>query len=152
VPNNVYIGGPRRPLIVKLPVASSMLPATAVVARDFAFFQAESVSGRVCLLGFRDYFGANFTGINGPDMDRYQSYSFAGGDAAQAYVLEPGQRFLWAVAAGTYNTGHEMTIGASGRLTAATFGQTVVAHLLEAGSKGAGDRVPAEVVSFYKRY
>ena len=108
-------------------VSGALLPGTAVFI-GATLTQATSASGgRLALLGDRDYFSAPENAFaNGPDP-LFMPYK--SGDNGVAYLLQPGQEYQWAMAAGTYTFGQELTVGAAGRLTAAATGNVVVAHL-----------------------
>lgn len=66
--------------------------------------------------------------------------AYASGDTGIAYHLEPGQIYQARLAAATYAKDAPLTIGASGRLTAATAGTVVVAFFSDTpGAYSAGD-------------
>ncbi|MBK1685525.1 hypothetical protein [Rhodoferax fermentans] len=117
-------GNPRT--ITDRAVAGAYLPGTAVFVGASTLTQATAASGgRLALLGDQDFcslFSFAFSIIE-PLMTPYTS-----GQNGVAYLLKPGDEVLWAMAAGTYATGQELTISSGGRLAAAVSGNIVVAH------------------------
>lgn len=104
-------------------VSGALLPCTGVVVGSTQLTQATSASGgRLALLANRSFFGQSL-------MDAYVS-----GDTGIALRLEPDFEVQWAMAAGTYTSGQELTVGASGRLQAAASGSIVVAYFDQAGA------------------
>ncbi|WP_343639018.1 hypothetical protein [Roseateles sp.] len=129
-------------------VNGALLPCTAVVVSATQFSQATAVSGgRLALLADRDYYGVNHFNANDPLKTAYTS-----GDTGVAYILEPSQEYQWAMAAGTYTNGQELTLGAGGRLTAAASGNIVVAYYDGPGAtKAAGDLADVITAIFYTK-
>ena len=69
-----------------------------------------------------------------------------------AYELEPGQRYTWAMAAGTYTNGQELTIGAAGRLAAAATTNVVIAYYDGPGATlTAGQLADVAIANFYTK-
>lgn len=113
-------------------VSGALLPGTAVFIGATQLTQAAAVSGgRLALLGDRDYYGMSTGAFSTTDplMTPYVS-----GETGIAYLLEPDHEVQWAMAAGTYTTGQELTVSAAGRLTAAVATNIVVAHFDQAGA------------------
>lgn len=131
-------------------VNGALLPGTAVSVTATQFSQATAVSAvRLALLASRDFYAAaaDFLSTTDPTLIAY-----ATGDTGMAYVIEPGQEYQWAAAAATYTNGQELMIGASGRLTAATSTNIVVAHYDGAtGAKSAGDLIDVVIANFYTK-
>ena len=131
-------------------VNGALLPCTAVNVTATQFSQATSASAvRLALLANRDFHSSNagFYNATEPLLTAYVS-----GDTGVAYLLEPGQEYLWALAAATYTNGQELMVGASGRLTAATSGNIVVAHYTGVtGAKNAGDLGEVMISNFYTK-
>jgi hypothetical protein len=69
-------------------------------------------------------------GFLGGDIDT----AIASGSTAQAYRLEPEQEFQVEMVNATYTFGQKLSVGASGRLAAATTGDLVVAYFDQAGA------------------
>lgn len=129
-------------------VAGAYLPCTFVTEGASALTQATAFAAMLRLLLNRDYFteSANFFTATNPLLTAYAS-----GDSGIAAVLEPGQRYMVAVAAATYTFGQELAVAASGRAAAAVSTNTVVAFALEAGAKSAGDLIEVEIANFYTK-
>lgn len=140
-------------------VNGALLPGTAVTVGATQFSQAVSASGgRLALLADRDFYSTGQLDANDPLKTAYAS-----GDTGVAYELEPGQRYMCAMAAGTYTNGQELTVGAAGRLTAATAvanavagvpavvaANIVVAHYDGPGATlAAGDLADVSIANFY---
>lgn len=122
--NTIYRGPANRAprTISDKTVAAALLPGTAVFVGT-TLTQATAVSGgRLALLSNRDYY------------DQSVTTAYASGDTGVAYRLEPEMEVQWAMAAGTYTLGQELTVSASGRLTAAASTNVVVAHYDQAGA------------------
>lgn len=150
MPNTIYRGPvDRQPhTVTDRAVNGALLPCTGVFIGAMLTQATSASGGRLALLGTRDFYAsaASFFDMSDPLSAQYTS-----GDTGVAYILEPGQTYQWAVAAGTYSRGQELTVGASGRLTAASAGQIVVAHIDEAGTKSAGDRVDVVIANAYTK-
>lgn len=133
MPGNRLYRGPadRQPkTISNRTLNGALLPATGVFVSATQFSQATApTGGRLALLGPRDFYGLAHFDATDPLTTAYTS-----GETGVAYVLEPGQEYQWAMAAGAYANGQELTLGASGRLTAAASGNVVVAHFDGAGA------------------
>lgn len=127
-------------------VSGALLPGTAVFVGATQLTQAAAASGgRLALLGDRDYYGIS-TSTTDPLLTPYVS-----GDTGIAYLLEPQDKVQWAMTAGTYTFGQELTVGAAGRLTAAIAGNIVVAHFDRADATlAAGALADVVIANFYK--
>ncbi len=128
--------------------AAALLPGTAVAVGATQLSQATSASGvRLALLADRDFYSTGQFDANDPLTTAYAS-----GDTGVAYELEPGQRYSWAMAAGTYTNGQELTVGAAGRLAAATTGGIVVAYYDGPGATlAAGVLADVAIANFYTK-
>lgn len=128
-------------------VSGALLPGTAVFVGATQLTQATAVSGgRLALLGDREYYGLS-TSATDPLLTPYVS-----GDSGIAYLLEPDHEVQWAMAAGTYTFGQELTVSASGRLAAAASTNIVVAHYDQAGATLApGALADVVVANFYTK-
>ena len=127
-------------------VAAALLPATAVFVGTTLTQAAAPTGGRLALLANRDYFG-NWLDSTDPLLTPYAS-----GDTGVAVMLEPDMEVSWAMAAGTYTNGQELTVGASGRLTAAATTNVVVAYYDQAGATlTAGQIADVCVANFYTK-
>jgi hypothetical protein len=154
MPGNRIYRGPsdRQPqVITDRQVSGALLPGTGVFVGGFTLTQATSASGgHLALLAERDWFSQNAYSSIQPV---YQPY--AHGDNGAVYLLEARQQFQWAVAAGSYVSGQELTVGAAGRLQAATVGQVVVAFFHEGNGnvigKAAGDLCDVVISPFYNK-
>ena len=150
MPSRVYRGPEdRQPkTISNRTVNGALLPCTAVMVSATQFSQATSASGgRLALLANRDFYGVSHFNATDPLLIAYTS-----GETGVAFVIEPGQEYQWAMAAGTYTTGQELTVGASGHLTAAAAGNIVVAYFDGAGAAlAAGALGDVVVAPFYTK-
>lgn len=146
--NRIYRGPTdRQPVTVSdKTVTGALLPGTFVVEGASAFTQATAPQGHIRLLSNRDFYSTGQFDSTDPLLTAYAS-----GDTGVAYKVEPGQEYQAAVAAATYTFGQELTVGASGRLAAATTGQVVVAFAREAGAKSAGALIDIEIANFYAK-
>ncbi len=124
--------------------AAALLPCTFVTESATQFAQATAFGPNLRLLSNRDFFSTGQFDESDPLKTAYAS-----GDNGIAYVLEPGQTYLVAVAAATYGWGAELEIGAAGRLQAAASGDTVVAFARGSGAKSAGDLMEVEICMPY---
>lgn len=129
-------------------VNGALLPCTFVTEDGTQFTQATSPvpAGALRLLLNRDFYS--------PSADAFTTTNplqtaYASGDTGVAAVLEPGQRYLVAVAAATYAVGQELTIAAAGRAAAAASTNVVRAYSREAGAKSAGDLMEVEIAMPY---
>jgi hypothetical protein len=131
-------------------VSGALLPGTAVFIGATQLTQAASASGgRLALLGDRDFYAPSAAGFNATDplMTPYTS-----GETGIAYLLEPDNEVQWAVAAGTYTNGQELTVAASGRLAAAVAGNIVVAYFDQTGATlAAGALADVCIANFYTK-
>ncbi len=131
-------------------VSGALLPATAVFVGATQLTQATAASGgRLALLSDRDYYGATAAGFTSTDplLTPYTS-----GETGSALLVEPQMEVVWAMAAGTYTNGQELTVAASGRLAAAAAGNIVVAHYDQAGATlAAGTLADVTISNFYTK-
>ena len=129
-------------------VSGALLPGTAVFVGATQLTQATAVSGgRLALLGDREYYALGITTATDPLLTPYAS-----GDSGIAYLLEPQNEVQWAVAAGTYTNGQELTVAAAGRLAAAASGNVVVAHFDQVGATlAAGALADVCITNFYTK-
>lgn len=128
-------------------VAGAYLPGTFVAEGATTLTQATIGSTPFPrLLSNRDFYSTGQFDTVDPLLVAYAS-----GDSAVAYKVEPGQTYQAAVAAATYAWGTELTIGAAGRLLAATTGQVVVAFSRYVGARAAGDLIDVEIANFYAK-
>lgn len=120
----------KQPHTVNLPTAAaSMLPGTLV----------EIASGKLTTLTTamrKNFYVLGDLDIVGRDV----ATAYADGETAIAYEAEDRQVFQCRMAAGTYAKGDALTIGASGRLTAASAISTAVIAYFDdtAGTLAAG--------------
>lgn len=129
-----------------IPVAGALLPGTAVFVGATLAQAASASGGRLALLGDRDFYGIA-SATTEPLLTPYVS-----GETGIAYLLEPDHEVQWAMAAGTYTTGQELTVSAAGRLTAAVATNIVVAHFDQAGATlAAGALADVCVANFYTK-
>ena len=128
-------------------VTGALLPGTAVFVGATALTQATAASGgRLALLGDRDYYGLSAAATD-PLLTPYVS-----GETGIAYLLEPDHEVQWAMAAGTYTFGQELTVAASGRLAAAASTNIVVAHYDQTGATlAAGALADVVIANFYTK-
>jgi hypothetical protein len=131
-------------------VSGALLPATAVFVGATQLTQAAAVSGgRLALLADRDYYGATAAGFTSTDP---LLTPYASGETGAALLIEPQMEVSWAVAAGTYTNGQELTVAAAGRLAAAVAGNIVVAHYDQAGATlAAGAVADVTITNFYTK-
>ena len=126
-------------------VSGALLPATGVVVGASTLTQATAVTGGLlALLANRDFY-ALLSSATEPLLTPYVS-----GETGLALMLKPDLQVVWAMAAGTYTKGQELTISASGRLTAAAATNVVVAFFDQAGATlAAGDLADVLVANYY---
>lgn len=129
-------------------VNGALLPCTFVTEDGTQFSQATSPApaGALRLLINRDFYAASADYLTATDPLKT---AYASGDSGVAAVLEPGQRYLVAMAAATYAVGQELTIAAAGRAAAAASTNVVRAYSREAGAKSAGDLMEVEIAMPY---
>ena len=147
MPNTIYVGpNGRQPVTTDARVcAAALLPGTFVTESATQFSQLTAPGTTVIrLLSNRDFYSTGQLDANDPLKTAYAS-----GDTGIAYVLEPGQRYLVAVAAATYTYGQELTIAAAGRAAAAASTNRVIAFSREAGARNAGDLIEVEIALPY---
>lgn len=129
--------------------ATALLPGTFVSVLIATLAQATAPTAvRLAILAERDFYNTDQLNANDPLLTAYAS-----GDTGVAYELEPGQRYMAAVAAATYTNGQELTVGASGRLVAAASGNVVVAYYdgPNGVARAAGDLVDVAIANFYTK-
>ena len=121
------------------PVAGAYLPGTFVEETATQLVQLTTALAKLpMILGNMDF------------KDQDVATAYASGDSGVAYHLEPGQVYQARVAAATYTLNQPLTIGASGRLTAATAATPVVAFFSDTpGAKSAGDLVDVIIANTY---
>lgn len=131
-------------------VSGALLPATMVAIGAIQLTQATAASGvRLALLADRDFYGAPASAFTTTDPLRT---AYVSGETGHAVCLVPDLEVVCAVAAATYTNGQELTVGAAGRLVAATTGTIVVAYYDEVGAaKSAGDLVDVVIANFYTK-
>lgn len=131
-------------------VSGALLPATAVFIGATQLTQAATASGgRLALLADRDFYGTTANAFNATDP---LLTAYASGETGSAVLLEPQLEVAWAMAAGTYTNGQELTVAASGRLAAAVAGNIVVAHFDQAGATlAAGALADVCISNFYAK-
>jgi len=140
---NVIYRGPVtsgwQPRTSNKPVAGAYLPGTFVEETASGLTQLTTALAKLpMILGNLDF------------KDQGINTAYASGDTGIAYHLEPGQIYQARVAAATYAKDAPLTIGASGRLTAATAATPVVAFFSDVpGSKSAGDLVDVIIANSY---
>lgn len=130
-------------------VAAALLPGTWVSVLIATLAQATAPTGvRLALLADRDFFNIDQLNANDPLLTAYAS-----GDTGIAYEVEPGQRYMAAVAAATYTNGQELTVAAAGRLAAAASTNVVVAYYdgPNGVARSAGDLVDIAIANFYTK-
>jgi hypothetical protein len=127
-------------------VTGALLPCTFVTEGASALTQATAFGPNLRLLINRDFYAASadYFDTTNPLLKAYVS-----GETGTAAVLEPGQRYLVAVAAATYTFGQEITVAAAGRGAGAASTNVVVGFAREAGAKSAGDLIEVEIAMPY---
>lgn len=152
MPNRIFRTGsttPRPRTITDKPVAAALLPGTIVLVGATQLTQAAAVGGgRLAVLGDRDYYTSQgITGNTDPLMTPYKV-----GESGVAYLPKPDDEFLCAMAAGTYTYGQELTVGAAGRLAAATADAVVFAHFDQPGKTvTAGELADVVIANSYTK-
>lgn len=121
------------------PVAGAYLPGTFVEETATTLAQITTALAKLpMILGNMDF------------KDQDVATAYTSGDTGVAYHLEPGQVYQVRVAAATYTKDQPLTIGASGRATAATAATPVVAFFSDTpGAKSAGDLVDVVIANSY---
>lgn len=115
---NVIYRGPlgRQPRTIQKEVAGAYLPGCFVEETATTLAQITTAVGkRALILANADYAGQDI------------ATAYTSGDTGVAYELDANQVYQARMAAATYAKNAPLTIGASGRLTAATTGTRVVA-------------------------
>lgn len=137
--NVVYRGSvAKQPETITGLVSGALLPASFVTYNGTTFAQATAGTGRLFILERRDFYTQTAT-------DAYVS-----GETGMGYRLEPEQEYQSVMAAGTYTFGQELTVAASGRLSAATSADVVVAYYDQAGATlTAGDLADVVIANSY---
>lgn len=149
--NRVFRSAQKDPRVISdRTVSGALLPCTAVFVGASQLAQATAVSGgRLALLGNRDFYGTTAAGFTATDP---MLTAYTSGETGLAYMVEPGDEVVWAMAAGTYTNGQELTVAASGRLAAATSGTIVFAHFDQAGGTlAAGDLADVCIANSYTK-
>lgn len=149
--NRIYTGpADRQPkTISNRTVTGALLPGTMVSVLISTLAQATAPTAvRLALLADRDFYSDGHMDAVNPLLTPYAS-----GDTGVAYVLEPGQKYMAAVAAATYTNGQELTVGAAGRLAAAATTNVVVAYYdgPNGVARSAGDLVDVVIAPFYTK-
>lgn len=130
--NRIYRGpvtSGHEPRTVSKPVTGALLPGSFVEETATALAQITTALGKLPLI---------LSNLEFKDQDVATAY--ASGDTGIAYHLEPGQVYQARMAAATYAKDAPLTVGASGRLTAATAGTVVIAFFSDTpGAYTAGD-------------
>ncbi len=148
MPNLIYRGPhDKHPRTVSdKPVSGAYLPGTFVTEGATTLTQAAAFGPKVRLLAHRDFYAAPNSWFNANDPLKT---AYAANETGVAYVLEPGQQYQAAMAAGNYTYGQALTIGAAGRLTTAAAGNVVVAYADKAANVAAGDLLDVEIANHY---
>lgn len=120
-------------------VTGALLPGTFVEETATALVQlTTALAKQPMILGT----------VHFKDQDPNDAY--VSGDSGVAYYLEPGQVYQARMAAATYALNAPLTIGASGRLTAATAATPVVAFFSDTpGAYAAGALADVVIANTY---
>lgn len=140
---NVIYRGPItsgwQPRTINKPVAGAYLPGTFVEETATELVQLTTALAKLPMI---------LSNMEFKDQDVDTAY--ADEDTGIAYHLEPGQVYQARVAAATYAKDAPLTIGAAGRLTAATAATPVVAFFSDTpGAKSAGELVDVVIANSY---
>lgn len=128
-----------QPRTVSKPVTGTLLPGS---------FVEETLTALVALTTALAKRPLILSNLEFKDQDIATAY--VSGDTGIAYELEPGQIYQARMAAGTYADGDDLTIGAGGRLTAATAATPVVAwYRGTPGALAADDLADVEIANAY---
>jgi len=128
-----------QPRTVSLPVTGALLPGSLVEETASALVQLTTALGKLPMI---------LSNLEFKDQDVATAY--ASGDTGVAYHLEPGHVYQARMAAATYAKNAPLTIGASGRLTAATAATVVVAFFSDTpGAYEAGDLADVVIANAY---
>lgn len=118
MPNVIHRGPLNRvPNTVNRPVSGAYLPGSLVEDTGSALTQLTTAVDKLPMVLSNKQFH---------DQDILTAY--ASGDTGVAYEALPGDRFQCRMAAATYTARQPLTIGASGRLQAASTGNPIVAY------------------------
>lgn len=121
------------------PVAGAYLPGTFVEETATELVQLTTALAKLPLI---------LTNMEFKDQDIDTAY--ADEDTGVAYHIEPGQVYQARLAAATYALNDPLTIGASGRLTAATAETPVIAFFSDTpGAYSAGDLADVIIANAY---
>lgn len=137
---NLVYRGPidQQPHTITGLVNGALLPSSFVTYDGTDFSQATAAGGRLFLLMNRDFYTQTI-------LDAYED-----NETGVAYRIKPEDEFQSVMAAGTYTYGQELTVGASGRLTAAASTDIVVAFYDQAGAAlSAGDLADVVIANSY---
>lgn len=124
--------------------AAALLPCTFVTESATQFAQATAFGPNLRLLLNRDFYDTDHFDTSNPLLTAYAS-----GDTGVAAVLEPGQRYLVAMAAATYSWGQELVVAAAGRMAAGAQNGVILAVARGSGAKSAGDLMEVEICMPY---
>ena len=128
-----------QPRTISKPVTGALLPGSFVEETATNLVQLTTALAKLPMI---------LSNLEFKDQDIATAYTT--GDTGIAYHLEPGQVYQARVAAATYAKDAPLTIGASGRLTAATAATPVVAFFSDTpGAKSAGDLVDVVIANTY---
>lgn len=128
-----------QPRTVSLPVTGALLPGSFVEETATALVQLTTALGKLPMI---------LSNLEFKDQDVATAYT--SGDTGIAYHLEPGHVYQARLAAATYAKDAPLTIGASGRLAAATAGTVVVAFFSDTpGAYEAGDLADVVIANAY---
>jgi len=120
-------------------VAGAYLPGTFVEAAADTLVQLTTALAKLPMI---------LSNVDFKDQDIATAY--ASGDTGVAYHLEPGQIYQARLAAATYAKGAPLTIGAAGRLTAATAATPVIAFFDDTpGAYSAGGLADVIIANTY---
>jgi hypothetical protein len=127
--HKIYRGlDPQKETVSNLKTAGAYMPGTFCTASATVLTQATAGTGRLFLLGNRDFY------------DHDADTAYASGDTAVAYELAPTEKYVARFAAATYTYGQELTVSTAGRLAAAASTNVVVAYYAGSGvALSAGD-------------
>lgn len=113
--HKIYRGiDPEKKTVSNLKLAGAYLPGTFCSASSTTLTQATTAKQALYLLSNREFMGQDIAD------------AYASGDTAVAFEPLPGDRFIARFAAATYTYNQELTVGASGRLAAASSGDAVI--------------------------
>jgi len=127
------------PRTTSKPVTGALLPGSFVEETATALVQLTTGLAKLPMI---------LSNLEFKDQDIATAYT--SGDTGIAYHLEPGQIYQARMAAATYAKDQPLTIGASGRLTAATAATPVIAFFSDTiGAKSAGDLCDVIIANTY---